>query len=55
MDLLWLLFLIGLAFLPPVSEGHKQFILVAIGVLQLLEGRLIEPAPHSRPRATPFC
>ena len=45
MDLLWLLFLIGLAFLPPVSEGHKQLILVAIGVLQLLEGWLIIQLP----------
>jgi two-component system, NtrC family, sensor histidine kinase HydH len=45
MDGLWLLFLIGLAFLPPVREGHKQLILVAIGVLQLLEGWLIIQLP----------
>lgn len=45
MDLLWLLFLLGLALLPPVAEVHKQFILLAIGVLQLSEGRLIEHLP----------
>lgn len=45
MDLLWLLFLLGLALLPPVNEIHKQIILLAIGVLQLLEGRLVEQLP----------
>ena len=45
MDLLWLLFLLGLALLPPVAEVHKQIILLAIGVLQLLEGRLVEQLP----------
>jgi signal transduction histidine kinase len=40
MDLVWLLFLIGLAVLPPVAEWHKQLTLVAIAVLQLFEGRL---------------
>ena len=38
MDVLWLLFLLGLALLPPVGEIHKQLILLAIGVLQLFEG-----------------
>jgi two-component system, NtrC family, sensor histidine kinase HydH len=46
MDLLWLLFLLGLALLPPVDEIHKQIILLAIGVLQLLEGRLVEQLPR---------
>jgi len=41
MDLLWLVFLAGLAVLPPVREIHKQVILAAIGALQLIEGRLI--------------
>jgi signal transduction histidine kinase len=41
MDLLWLAFLAGLAVLPPVDEIHKQIILVCIGVLQLLEGRVL--------------
>jgi len=45
MDLLWLLFLLGLALLPPVREIHKQLIIVAIGILQLLEGRLVEQLP----------
>ncbi len=45
MDVLWLLFLVGLAFLPPVREVHKQIILVAIGALQLLEGQLISTLP----------
>src|SRR5437879_1726234 len=45
MDVLWLLFLLGLALLPPVREIHKQLILVAIGILQLLEGRLLEQLP----------
>ncbi len=46
MDLLWLLFLGGLAVLPPVREVHKQLILLAIGALQLFEGSLIQWAPH---------
>ena len=37
MDVLWLVFLAGLAVLPPVAEVHKQLILLAIGVLQLVE------------------
>lgn len=46
MDLLWLLFLLGLALLPPVREIHKQLILLAIGILQLLEGRLVNRLPR---------
>ncbi len=38
---IWLLFLIGLAVLPPQLEWHKQLILLAIGIVQLLETRLI--------------
>ncbi len=45
MDLLWLAFLAGLAVLPPIQEVHKQLILLAIGALQLLEGRLIAYLP----------
>ena len=40
-DVLWIVFLAGLAALPPVRELHKQLILVAFGVLQIVEGRLI--------------
>jgi hypothetical protein len=35
MDGLWLLFLAGLAVLPPVTEVHKQLVLLAFGVVQL--------------------
>ena len=41
MDVLWLIFLLGLAALPPVWERHKQLVLLAIGVVQLAEGRII--------------
>jgi len=45
MNLLSLALLAGLAALPPVTEIHKQLILLAIGVLQLSEGRLIAWLP----------
>ena len=48
MDALWLLFLLGLALLPPVREVHKQLILLAIGVFQLLEGLLVNQLPRGR-------
>jgi len=41
LDVLWLIFLGGLALLPPVREWHKQLILLGIGVFQLLEGRVV--------------
>src|SRR5215471_19074186 len=41
LDVLWLIFLGGLALLPPVREPHKQWILLGIGVFQLLEAWLI--------------
>ena len=44
-DVVWLLFLLGLAFLPPIDEIHKQLTLLAIGVLQIFEGRLIAWQP----------
>jgi len=46
MDVLWLLFLAGLAILPPVFEIHKQLILLAIGVVQLGEGWLTARVPR---------
>src|ERR1700736_157869 len=46
LDILWLLFLLALALLPPIHEIHKQFILLAIGVFQLLEGRLVAWLPQ---------
>ena len=42
---IWLLFLIGLAVLPPQLEWHKQLILLAIGIVQLLETKLISHFP----------
>jgi two-component system, NtrC family, sensor histidine kinase HydH len=46
MDVLWLLFLAGLAVLPPIREIHKQLILLGIGVLQLFEGSLMQLIPQ---------
>ncbi len=42
---IWLLFLAVLAMLPPQFEWHKQVIILAIGVVQLLETRLISRFP----------
>jgi signal transduction histidine kinase len=41
LDLAWVLFLVGLAVSPPVREIHKQLILLAIGVVQVLESRIV--------------
>ena len=49
LDALWLLFLVGLALLPPLGEWHKQVILGAIGIVQLLEGWLIGRLPTRGP------
>ena len=38
---IWLIFLAILAVLPPLLEWHKQLILLAIGIVQLLESSLI--------------
>jgi signal transduction histidine kinase len=46
LDLLWLLFLLGLALLPPVGEIHKQIILLGIGVFQIFESRLVSLIPQ---------
>ncbi|HZQ94081.1 MAG TPA: ATP-binding protein [Candidatus Sulfotelmatobacter sp.] len=45
LDILWLLFLLGLALIPPVKEIHKQLLLLAFGVAQLLEGWVIAQVP----------
>jgi hypothetical protein len=45
-DLIWLAFLGGLALLPPVSEIHKQIIILAIVVFQLFEGWMIGRLPE---------
>ena len=48
-DLIWLVFLGGLAFLPPIDEIHKQLILLAIVVYQLFEGWVIGRLPKRGP------
>ena len=49
MDILWLLFLAGLALLPPIAETHKQEILLAFGIIQLGEGWLVARLPKRGP------
>ncbi|HXX21307.1 MAG TPA: ATP-binding protein [Candidatus Acidoferrum sp.] len=44
-DVVWLIFILVLALLPPINEIHKQLILLAIGGFQFLEGRLIAWQP----------
>jgi len=48
-DLIWLVFLGGLALLPPIEEYHKQLILLAILVAQLLERWVIARLPKRGP------
>jgi two-component system sensor histidine kinase HydH len=49
MDALWLVFLAGLAVLPPIGEIHKQLALLAIGIVQLTEGTIIRHSPKRGP------
>src|SRR3981081_4444975 len=42
---IWLIFLAGLAMLPPRLEWHKQVILLAIGIVQVLETKIISYFP----------
>ncbi|HWZ54520.1 MAG TPA: ATP-binding protein [Verrucomicrobiae bacterium] len=53
-DLIWLVFLGGLALLPPVDEIHKQLILLAILVVQLMEGWLVKRLPRRGPAYSVF-
>lgn len=46
MDLLWLAFLGGLAALEPRLEVHKHLILLAIGILQIFEYKILEWVPE---------
>src|SRR5579863_1597157 len=48
LDLLWLAFVGGLAFLEPIHEIHKQVILLAIALFQLLDSRLLSSIPARR-------
>src|SRR5512138_1817991 len=49
LDVVWLLFLAGLAALPPVREVHKQLTLLAFGLLQLAERRIVAWNPRRGP------
>jgi nitrogen-specific signal transduction histidine kinase len=49
MDVLLLVFLAGLALLPPVKEIHKQLILLAFGLIQLGEGWVVGRLPRRGP------
>lgn len=48
-DFLWLVFLGGLALLPPLTEVHKQLIILAIVIVQLFEGWLVHRLPKRGP------
>ena len=48
-DVLLLLFIAGLAVLPPIREIHKQLLLAAIVVVQLFESRLVSWSPRRGP------
>jgi signal transduction histidine kinase len=48
-DFLWLVFLGGLALLPPLSEIHKQLVILAIVVFQFLERWIISRLPKRGP------
>lgn len=48
-DLIWLVFLAGLALLPPIEEFHKQLILMAIVIVQLFEGWIVAQLPTRGP------
>ena len=48
-DVVLLLFVAGLAVLPPIREYHKQFILAAIVIVQLLESSIVEWSPQRGP------
>jgi len=43
-DLIWLVFLGGLAVLPPIVEIHKQLTLLAIGLFQIFENDFVRVA-----------
>lgn len=48
-DLVWLVFLTGLAMLQPLFEVYKQVTLVALGVFQIFEHRLVSLLPKRGP------
>jgi signal transduction histidine kinase len=52
LDVPWLVFLLGLAVLPPFLDWHKQLILLVIGAVQLAEARLVAHWPRRGPNLT---
>lgn len=46
LDLIWLVFLAGLAALPPLWEFHKDVILVAFGIMQYAEHETLTRSPR---------
>jgi signal transduction histidine kinase len=49
LDVPWLVFLAGLAILPPFLEWHKQVTLLAIALVQLSEARVVARYPRQGP------
>lgn len=49
LDVVWIVFIVGLAVLPPRWEWHKQIILLAFAVVQLLEGSIVRRFPKPGP------
>ena len=49
LDVPWLVFLLGLAVLPPFWEWHKQLTLLSIGAVQLSESWLVARWPRQGP------
>ncbi len=48
-DFIWLLFILGLALLPPIREIHKQATLGALVIFQFFEGRIVTRWPKRGP------
>jgi signal transduction histidine kinase len=53
-DVVWLLFILGLALLPPIGEVHKQLTLAAIAVFQFFERPIIAWQPKRGPYYSVF-
>lgn len=50
LDFVWLIFLAGLALMPPLDEVRKYFILAGVGILQLFESRILSRLGERRGR-----
>ncbi len=49
LDVPWLVFLAGLAILPPIWEVHKQLVLGALAAVQLVEAKVVRRYPSRGP------